>query len=188
MPKKKSPSIQEIISNKWLVEFNRKPLDKHPLYGFIMDFNDEFTLVHQFDRDLFILDGYCVFPNKDVKNHAVYDDGDYFLNEVIRAKKIVPKLLPKIGLSTWAEIVRSVSESFLFFVVETERLHKNECYVGKLKEIKKNGFVLNEIDTDACWWDGPTKYKFNDLTMIKFGGHYETTLALVNSERGKSSK
>lgn len=163
-------------------------MDKHPLYGFIVDFNSEFTLIQMFDRDLFISDGYCVFLNVDVKNHVVYDDRDYFLSEVIRAKKIVPKPLPKIKISNWTEIVKSVSESFPFFVVETERLHKGECYIGKLQETRKKSFILREIDTDAVWLNGTTKYKFDDLTMIKFGGQYETTLALVNTEREKKSE
>ncbi len=185
MKKKKSLHIDENIKNGWLVAFNRKPLDKHLLYGFVVDFNEDFTLVHIFDRDLFILDGYCVFPNKDVKSHAVYNDSDDFLNDVIRAKKIIPKSLPQITIDGWEEIVRSVSDSFPFFVVETERLHKDECYVGKLEEIKKNSFLLNEIDTDA-YWMSTTKYKFSDLTMIKFGGEYETTLAIVNELREKN--
>ncbi len=185
MKTKKSPPIDEIINNRWLVAFNRKPLDKHVLYGFVVDFNDEFTLIHIFDRDLFILDGYCVFPNKDIKSHAVYDEDNDFLSEVIRAKKITPKPLPKITIAGWAEIVRSVSENFLFFVVETERIHKDECYVGKLEKIKKNSFVLKEIDADAFWMS-TTKYKFDDLTIIKFGGEYETTLAIVNELRKKN--
>lgn len=185
MSKNNIASINEIISNKWLVEFDRKPLDKHPLYGFVVDFNNDFTLIHIFDRELFILDGYCVFPNANVKKYAVYDDENYFLNEVIRAKKIVPKPLPKVSISSWSEIVESVNQCFPLFVVETERLHKNECYIGKLEQIKKKSFELQEIDSDAYWY-GSTKYRFEDVTMISFGGLYETTLALVNAEREKS--
>lgn len=181
---KKVASIDEIITNKWLVEFDRKPLDKHPMYGFIVNFNEEFTLVHRFDRDLFILDGYCVFPNTTVKKYAVYDDESYFLNEVIQAKKIVPKALPKVSISSWPEIVKSVSEFFPLLVVGTERLHKNECYIGKVTEIKQKSFKQQEMDTDAVWY-GVTKYKFKDVTMISFGGLYESTLALVNAYRDR---
>ncbi len=186
MAKKKSPGIDEIIAKKLLVHFNRKPLDKHLLYGFVIAGNDEFTLLNIFDAGLFMLDGYCVFLNKDVKNYATYENKDYFLSEVIRHQKIIPKPT-KIDISSWREIVQTVSEGHQFFVVETERLHKNECYVGTLKSMKKKSFVLREIDPDACW-SYETNYKFNDLTMIKFGGRYETTLALVNSEREKNSK
>lgn len=184
MSKKEVASIDEIITNKWLVEFDRKPLDKHPMYGFIVNFNEEFTLVHRFDRELFILDGYSVFPNADVKKCRVFDEETYFLSEVIQAKKIVPKALPKVSISSWPEILQSVSECFPLLVVETERLHKNECYIGKVTEIKKKSFKQQEMDTDAVWY-GSAKYKFEDVTMISFGGLYESTLALVNANRDR---
>lgn len=185
MAKKKVASIDEIISKKWLVEFDRKPLDKLPLYGFVVDCNDDFTILHVFDHKLFILDGYCVFSNADVKKYAVYDDETYFLSEVIRAKKIVPKPLPKISIASWSDVLESVSKLFPLLVVETERLNKNVCYIGKLKELKKKSFEIEEIDPDANW-EGATKYRFKDLTMVKFGGLYESALALVNAEREKS--
>ena len=183
MAKKRSRNIDEIIKNKWLVEFNRKPLAKHPLYGFVIGCSNEFTLIHQFDRDLFNLDGYCVFPNKDVKNHAVYDDESYFLSEVVRVNKLMPKARSDISIVNWEEVVRTVGNKYRFLVVETERLHKNECYIGEVKEIRKKSFILRAVDTDASWYDTVDKYKYSDLTMIKFGGRYEETLALVNRER-----
>ncbi|MBA2335211.1 MAG: hypothetical protein M3449_01500 [Acidobacteriota bacterium] len=187
MAKKNSPSIEEIISKKWLVHYNRKPLDKYLLHGFVLACNDDFTLLNVFDNGLFILDGYCVLRNKDVKSYAVYDDENYFLNEVIRFKKIRPKFLPKISISSWIDLVRSIAESFPFLVVFTENLHKNECYIGKVTEIKAKSLLMLEIDPDACW-ENTTKYKFADVTMVKFGGHYENTLALVNAKRYDNQK
>ncbi|HRJ87633.1 MAG TPA: hypothetical protein PLN05_15110 [Pyrinomonadaceae bacterium] len=109
------------------------------------------------------------------------------MSEVIRAKKIVPKPLPKISIASWSDVLESVSKLFPLLVVETERLHKNECYIGKVTEIRKKSFKQQEMDTDAVWY-GFTKYKFEDVTMISFGGLYESTLALVNAEREKSEQ
>lgn len=91
MSKKKSNNdsidIDEIIERKLLVEFNRKPLEESSLFGFVLACNNDFSLVQEFDRDSFVLDGYCVFRNKSVKKYSVYDDENYFLNEVISLKK-----------------------------------------------------------------------------------------------------
>ena len=175
-------SIEEIIENKWLVKFDRKPLDNQPLFGFIVGFNENFTLVHKFGEELFMLDGYCVFPNADVRNYAVYDDPEYFFSEVVKAKEIVPNPLPEISMTSWPEIVQSVAKEFPVFVVETERLHKGECYLGRLKKMRKTGFETEDLDTEA-YWDGTSRYKFRDLTVIGFGGYYETALELVNKQR-----
>jgi hypothetical protein len=186
MSKKTSPGIDEIIRRKLLVEFNRKPLEKTPLFGFILAWNSKFTLIHYFDRDLFILNGYCVFQNDSVKNFAVYDDPDYFLSEVITLKKIKPKPA-NISIESWAEILQSVAENFPLIVIEQEKITDKVCHIGKLKKLQKNSFTLSEIDTSAEW-DKSYSYKFENLTKVGFDGLYENMLAFVAENRDRLNK
>lgn len=179
--------IEEIIERKILIEFNRKPLDKSMLLGFVLACNDEFTLIHKFDRDLFVLDGYCIFQNDSVKKYAVYDDENYFLNEVIRLKKIKPKPIPDISIKSWPDIIQTVNDNFPLIRIEQEKIHKNECNIGKLEKLKKKSFSLKEVDTSADWYGRPYSYKFKDLTIVGFDGPYENTLALVAENRENSN-
>ena len=183
MSKRKSLDINEIVKQKWLVEFNRKPLDKDSLFGFVLACNDEFTLVQKFDDGLFVLDGYCVFRNDEIKRFKVYDE-DSFLNEVIKLKKLKPKHIPQVSIESWADILQTSTQLFPLLVVERERIDNKICYIGKLEQLKKKSFSLQAIDTDACWI-GSFRYKFKDLTKVSFGGHYENTLALVVENREK---
>ena len=188
MSKKKFNSdvldIDEIIRRKLLVEFNRKPLEKSSLFGFVLACNDDFSLVQEFDRDSFVLDGYCVFRNKSVKKYSVYDDENYFLNEVISLKKIEPKPVENISIVNWAEVLKSVGENFSLIMIEREKIDNEACNIGKLKKIKKRSFVLEEIDSCAEW-SGAYEYEFKDLTKVGFDGLYENTLSFVEENRNK---
>ncbi len=191
MSKKKSLDItidiDEIIRQKLLVEFNRKPLETSSLFGFVLACNDGFSLIQEFDRDSFVLDGYCVFRNNSVKKYSIYDDENYFLNEVISLKKIEPKPIVNISIESWTEVLRSVSENFSLIRIEREKIDNEACNIGKLHKLKKKSFVLEEIDSCAEW-SGTYDYKFKDLTKVGFDGLYENTLSFVVKNRNKLKK
>jgi len=176
--------IKRIIAKRLLVEFSRKPLDKYPLFGFILDYNQEFTLIQEFDRNLFQLDGFAVFQNKTVEDCWIYDSPEYFLSEVVRFEKIRPKRSPGVSIKSWREAVETASELFPLIVIERESLERDTCYIGELLEIKMTVFFMRDIDPNAEWEKKRSSYKFADLTKVKFGGRYEAVLASVNQKRG----
>ncbi len=179
----KERDINEIIENKWIVEFDRKPFDKFKIFGFILECNDDFTLIQIFDHDWFQVDGYCIFQNKSVKKFLVYDKDYYLLNEVIRVKKIEPKPVPEISIESWQTILQTVNNNFNLVVVESELTYKNQCNIGKLEKIGKKSFSLFEIDTGADWDDTPEKYEFKHLTKVCFNRAYENTLWEISESR-----
>jgi hypothetical protein len=185
MSKRKLPDINEIIERKYLVEFNRKPFDKSKEYGFILDWNDDFTLIQIFDWDWFALDGYCVFQDESVKGMRVYDKEEYFLNEVVKIKKIEPQPVPQISIKSWETILQSVNDNFDLVAIESELIYKNQCNIGRLEKLGKKDFRLIEIGTDASWSDSASKYKFKDLTKVCFYRAYDKTLWEISESRKK---
>ncbi|MBS1795428.1 MAG: hypothetical protein JSS81_16345 [Acidobacteria bacterium] len=174
---------REIIERKWIVEFDRKPYDKHKLSGFVLDVNDDFTLIHQFDRDWIATDGYCVFRNESVRKFWVHDKEEYYLNEVVKLKKIEPRPVPEISIESWPSVLRTVSDNYPLIVIESELIYKNQCNIGILRKLGKKKFSLLEIDPTAVWYDSPIGYKLKDLTMVGFDGAYENTLWEISESR-----
>jgi hypothetical protein len=185
MSKHKQPDINEIIERKYLAEFNRKPFDKSKEFGFILDWNDQFTLIQIFDHDWFEIDGYCIFQNESIKNFRVYDKEEYFLNEVTKVKKIKPKPVPEILIESWESILQTVNDNFNLVSVESELIYKNQCNIGRLGKFSKKSFGLIEIHPDASWDDSETKYKFKDLTKVCFNRAYDKTLWEISESRKK---
>ena len=184
MPKNKEepPSNEEIIKNKWIVRFNRKPFDDVTCEGFILDSNEDFTLVNTVDEDAGSI-GFEVFRNKTVKSFQVYSDSDWRESIVVKLKNIRPKKRPNISIDSIQDLIETANENFPLIVIHREGIMNDACWVGKVLEIRKKSFLMQEISPNAEWDEKPTKFKFKDITKIEFGNGYENNLALVAEHR-----
>lgn len=181
----KERNLEEIIENKWIVEFNRKPFDNSKEFGFVLDCNDDFTLIQILDKDLYQLDGYCIFQNKSVKKFRVYDKDEYFLNEVVKLKKLEPKPVSQVSIESWKAILQTVNDNFNLVGIESELIYKNQLNIGRIKKVNNKKFSLIEINPKAEWDDFSTKYEFQHLTKVCFDSSYNKTLWDVSESRKK---
>jgi len=180
--KENPPSSDEIIENKWLVRFNREPFDTGTMVGFILDVNDDFTLLNAFDDDAGII-GFTVFRNETVKSYIVYSEPDWHESLVVKLKNLEPKERPNVSIDSIPDLLRTANENFPLVVVFREKMRNDACWIGKILEIKKKTFVMREISANAEWDEKPTRFNFNDVTRIEFGNGYENNLALVAEYR-----
>ena len=154
--KKHSPDSEEIIKNKWLVKFDRGRFDSE--IGFVLDVNEEFTLINNFDFESTSTTGFSIFKNKSVKDYELYDDPNSFDALLVDLKKVKPKKKPFISINTINDLLKTVNENFPLIVIHREKVDKEICQIGKIVEIKKNAFLMLEIDTNAEWYKKPSKY------------------------------
>ncbi len=185
--KKGVPSLEEIIKNKWVVRFNRKPFDTATLACFILDANDEFTLTNEIDDDAGSI-GFQVFCNKTIKTFELYDDPDWHESLVVKLKNIEPKEKPEVSIESMPELLKSASDNFPLIMIYREKITVDACWVGKVLELKKKSFLMKEISPNAEWHEKPTKFKYKDITRVSFGNGYENNLALVAEYRDKKSR
>lgn len=190
MARFKPIDYERIIGSQYLVRFSRKPLDDDGLYGFVLAWSETLTLLHVLETATFTLNGYSVIRNADVSLYAVYDRPDYyFASRVLRLKGITPRPLPGISVASLPELLASVNEHYPLFTIHRERVNDEVCNIGRLAAVTPKTFTLFEID-DCAEWDGPHRYRFEDVTKVDFGGGYEEALALVAREdaRAKSRR
>jgi len=176
------PDGEEIIKNKWLVNFKRGKFDN--FLGFVLAANEKFTLVNNFDFDAGAT-GFAVFENKSVKDYELYDDSNSFDALLLKLKKINPKEKPEVSIDSMADLLRTAGELFPLIVIYREKIASDECWIGKIVEIKKNSFFLKSIDPNAEWEEELMKVLFKDVTRIEFGNGYENALQLVAEYREK---
>lgn len=171
--------MDKIIRSRWLVEFERKRIEKEPTRGFVLACSDMLTLLHYMNG--FYLDGYMVIRNEDVTSYRVYDKPDYFESKAIKLKKLKPIPQPEIEIGCWHEVLRSVSKVFPLITIHRELITTEVCQIGRLVSMTEKTFTLQEIDTDAKW-NGNRRFRFRDVTRMDFGGSYEEVLVLVVAE------
>jgi hypothetical protein len=171
-----------------LAEFDRKPLDQHSLWGFVLGWSQKLTLLHVVSDHLFELNGYCVLKNSEVRRWRVAEP-DSLMVRALETKRIRPKPLASISYEDWPSVLRTAGAAYPLLTIYRERIKKDACHIGRLSTVDSRSFVLNEIDSSACWDDEPCRYKFSDLTLVQFGGRYEDALyrvALADAAKSKS--
>jgi hypothetical protein len=159
------------------VEFDRKPLDKHLIGGFVLEFSDLLTLISPLDDERFELNGYTVIRNSDVRRWRPVGE-DSFCVQALKLKGIKPTRKRGLSLASWPDLLKTANELFPLITISRERIDRNACQIGRLRSTNRVSFELKEIDTSASW-DDCNRYRFSDLTRVDFGGGYEAALARV---------
>lgn len=179
MARVKQMDVEQIIRLKYLVKFNREPLDDSNLYGFVLACSDTLTLLHCLDKQTFTLNGYSVIRNDDVSLYAVYDRPDYYFeSRALRVKGIEPKMPPEISVTNLPDLLTSVDKYYPLTTLYRELINPDACIIGRVLDMAPKTFTLFEVD-DCAEWIGPRRYRFADITRIDFGGGYEEALSLV---------
>ncbi len=179
-------TAEEIIKNKWLVNFKRGKYDN--CLGFVLDVSDELTLVNYFDFERVSATGFAVFKNKSVKSYELFDDPDAFNALLVKLNDVRPRAKPEISLSSLSDALRTANENFPLVVIHREKVAPDACWIGKIVEMKKNSFLMLNIDPNAEWDSEPTKYCFKDVTRIEFDNGYERALHQVAEYKAKESR
>jgi hypothetical protein len=186
MARVKPIDYEQIIRSQYLVRFERKPLDEDEMYGFVLACSETLTLLNVLETSTFTLNGYSVIRNADVSLYAVYDRPDYYFDSrVLRLKGISPQPQPEVSVASLPKLLASVDKHYPLFTIHRERVNDEICFIGRLAGMTLKTFTLFEID-DCAEWDGPHRYRFEDVTKVDFGGGYEEALALVARENDKT--
>jgi len=169
------------LSGFLLLEFDRKPIGRVPLRGFVIEWKADLTLVQIFDNELFVLDGYAVFRNCDVKRWRCIR-ADEFLARAAKLKRL--RLSAPIGVTidSMSAALSSAGKSFPLITIHQERINKEVCFVGKYLGTTQRALRILSINPEAQW-EAEDVYRPKDITLLEFGGTYEI---LLNRMAGKA--
>lgn len=168
-----------IVGGFPLVEFGRAPVDPKVLRGFTLGWNAELTLIQVMDDVHYRLNGYAIFRNSDVKRwrSVVTDD---FAARAAQLNKLRPNKPPKVRFASMKEAISSAGKEFPLITIHQERTDKRVCFVGKLQGANQRTATILAISPRAEWED-KERYQLKDITLLEFGGAYETLLTRMAS-------
>jgi hypothetical protein len=161
------------LKNK-LISF--KYLDrKNPITGFLIDYNQDWTLIKYNPVD-YIIDGYMILRSNLIKEYK-RDDSEVFTEKVLLTKGYKPNRKDKIPLTDIGQTLKMISNKFGAF--EIEKKDETVCFIGRFINITNYHVVIQEIDEKANWVE-LEKYRLSSIRIIQFDTDYNNTLILYN--------
>jgi len=170
-----------------LVRIFREELDGPDNWsdGFIIDANEDMVLLQLVD-DSIRLNGYQILFLEDISDFVHPAPFNDFQKKVLELRQEEIQN-PEIELGELNQVLLSISEDYGLVTLHREELESDSCEIGRVVKADDVSFELEEIGSDARWFDETYEYDLYDITRIEFGGAYEEALLLVNDDLGEDS-
>lgn len=150
--------------------------------GFVVDANEEMVLLQVVD-DSVRLNGYQILFLEDISDFAHPAPFNDFQKRVLalREEEVVD---PEVDLEDLAVLLTDISEEYGLVTLHREEMEEDSCEIGRIVRADAVTYELEEIGSDARWFDETFEYDLYDITRIEFGGAYEESLLLANDDMG----
>lgn len=159
------------------IEFDDK---KDTFSGFLIDWTEDWILIKNNPVD-FIIDGYTILRNKNVK--AIVQDKDHeFTERVIKLKGLKTSAAEIIPLTDLPSIIYFLASRYGIFQIATKS--DKAVYLGKLVEIDDDQLVI-EFLTPEAEFEGEMIFKPKKIRVIEFDTDYINSLKLIVDEEKK---
>lgn len=162
--------LRQLIS----IEFEDK---KEIFTGFLIDYSDDWILLRNNPVD-FILDGYVLLKNKNVKN-IERDEEHEFTEKVIRLKGVKTNAEDIIPIKDLASIINYLNTKYGIFQISKKS--SKSAFLGKLIEYNKEELTINFLDIRGEF-GGELSFNPEKIRVIEFDTDYINSLQLLIKE------
>lgn len=159
------------------IEFDDK---KDIFSGFLIDWTEDWILLKNNPVD-FIIDGYTILKNKNVKS-IIQDKDHEFTEKVIKLKGLKTSAEEIIPLKDLSSIINFLSDKYEVFQI-TKKSDK-AVYLGKLIELNEKELLIDFLGTEGEF-EGEMSFKQNKIRVIEFDTDYINSLKLIIDEEKK---
>ncbi|KZN13720.1 hypothetical protein [Marinomonas sp. TW1] len=179
--------LEKARTRKNVVRIFREELDGPDSWsdGFVVDANEEMVLLQLVD-DSVRLNGYQILFLEDISDFAHPAPFNDFQKRVLalREEDVAD---PEVDLDDLAVLLMDISEEYGLVTLHREEVEPDSCEIGRVIRADAVTYELEEIGSDARWFDDTFEYDLYDITRIEFGGAYEEALLMANEDMGEDS-
>lgn len=150
--------------------------------GFVVAANEEMVLLQLVDDGVHI-NGYQILFLEDISDFVHPAPFNDFQKKVLalRGEEVID---PEVDLDDLAVLLIDISEEYGLVTLHREEVEPDSCEIGRVLKADAVTYELEEIGSDARWFDETYEYDLYDITRIEFGGAYEEALILANEDMG----
>jgi len=179
--------LEKARTRKNVVRIFREEIDGPDNWtdGFIIAANEEMVLMQLIDDGVH-LNGYQILFLEDMSDFMHPAPFHDFQKRVLesRGEEIED---PEVDLDDLAVLLMDISEEFGLVTIHREEVDSDGCEIGRVLRADATTFELEEIGSDARWFDETYEYDLYDITRIEFGSAYEDALLLANEDMGEDA-
>ena len=166
--------MEKYVRQLITIEFDDK---KEIFSGFLIDWTEDWILLKNNPVD-FIIDGYTILKNKNVK--AIIQDKDHeFTERVIKLKGLKTSAQQIIPLTDLSSIIYFLAAKYEIFQIATKS--DKAVYLGKLIELTEDELLIDFLGTEGQF-EGEMSFKPNKIRVIEFDTDYINSLKLIVEE------
>jgi len=170
--------LAKAAEDRALVRISRSIRRSDKVDGFVVGLGQEWVLLALLDANIY-LDGYVALRLTDVSKVKRRGGPDTFVGRALTARGHWPPVAVDVDLDSVAELIRTAAEMAPLVTLHIEAEAPDVCFIGRPVRFARRSVRLLEIDPQAEWNSKPTKWAFDELTRVEFGGRYEEVLALI---------
>ena len=167
--------VRQLIS----IEFEDK---KDVFSGFLIDWTEDWILLKNNPVD-FIIDGYTILKNKNVKS-IIQDKDHEFTERVIKLKGLKTSAEEIIPLKDLNSIINFLANKYEIFQIAKKS--DKAVYIGKLIDLNEKEVVIDFLGTEGKF-EGEMSFKQNKIRVIEFDTDYINSLKLIVDEEKTSN-
>jgi len=150
--------------------------------GFVVAANEEMVVIQLLDESI-RLNGYQILFLEDISDFVHPAPFNDFQKRVLELREEEVDV-PKFELGDLGQLLIDISEEYGLVTLHREESESDSCEIGRVLKSDEVTYELEEIGSDARWFDDTYEYDLYDITRIEFGGAYEDALLLVNEDLG----
>jgi hypothetical protein len=148
--------------------------------GFLIDWTEDWILLKNNPVD-FIIDGYTILKNKNVKS-IIQDEDFEFTERVIKLKGLKTSTEEIIPLNDLPSIINFLARKYEIFQIATKS--DKAVYLGKLIELNDEELIIDFLGAEGKF-DGEMDFKLSKIRVIEFDTDYINSLKLIIDEEKK---
>ncbi|MEV7558617.1 hypothetical protein [Streptomyces sp. NPDC089795] len=177
MDNKVMARLTEAVSSGVPVRLHRSVIrDADRLDGFVVGVGAAWTLIALCGD--FRLDGWAAVRTADITKVGWRGGTDCLTVRALRRRGQWPARAPEpaLTLDGLADLAQGASRAFGMVSLHREHDAPDACWIGEVAAVRPKSLRLREVDTEARWCPELSKFPFEEVTRVGFGGRYERIL------------
>jgi hypothetical protein len=166
--------FQYLKDEQKLADFRTDRFEADDITAKILDFNEEFVVLHRVAKDSILYDGLAILATRDI-SFIRWDDRRLSAYATVLEHERVADHFPTLSLDSWKTIIQSLANDQNLMVIHRQYVDDAGVYIGYIYKVYEDAILMQQVTPEADI-EGMMALELEEITKIEAFGRYETDL------------